>query len=302
MKVALYQARSGVDPGRNAADLTRAVREAKAGGAAMLFTPEMSGLLDQDRSRAAGHLRSEEEDPVLAAVREAASEAGVWVHLGSLALRGGEGGRLINRGFVIDDKGAVRARYEKIHLFDVDLATGESWRESASYAPGERAVVTESPLGPLGLSICYDLRFAGLYAALSGAGATALSIPAAFTVPTGEAHWHVLIRARAIESACFAIAAAQCGAHEDGRHTFGHSLVVDPGGASSSTWGAQSGRRASPSSTLPRPARSGRVSPCSATAAPSSRRSRRLVHDHLRSQMHPARPCFRRMVRLLGRL
>jgi predicted amidohydrolase len=230
MKVALYQARSGVDPGRNAADLGRAVREAKSGGAAMLFTPEMSGLLDQDRSRAAEHLRSEEEDPVLAAVRGAAAEAGIWVHLGSLALRGGEGERLLNRGFVIDDKGAVRARYEKIHLFDVDLATGESWRESASYAPGERAVVAETPLGPLGLSICYDLRFAGLYAALSGAGATALSIPAAFTVPTGEAHWHVLIRARAIESACFAIAAAQCGTHEDGRRTFGHSLVVDPWG------------------------------------------------------------------------
>ncbi|HEX9933536.1 MAG TPA: carbon-nitrogen hydrolase family protein [Allosphingosinicella sp.] len=230
MKVALYQARSGIEPEANAAELSRAVREAKSGGAAMLFTPEMSGLLDQDRARAAESLRSEEEDLVLGAVRAAAAEAGIWVHLGSLALRGGEGGRLVNRGFVIDEAGGIRARYEKIHLFDVDLATGESWRESASYAPGERAVVTETPLGPLGLSICYDLRFSGLYAALSGAGATALSIPAAFTVPTGEAHWHVLIRARAIESACFAIAAAQCGAHEDGRRTFGHSLVVDPWG------------------------------------------------------------------------
>jgi predicted amidohydrolase len=230
MKLALYQARTGVDPAANARDLTAAVREAKAGGAAMLFTPEMSGLLDQDRARATAHLKSEEVDIVLAAVRDAAREQGIWVHLGSLALKGGEGGRLVNRGFVIDEGGAVRARYEKIHLFDVDLATGESWRESASYAPGTRAAVTETPLGPLGLSICYDLRFSGLYAALSGAGAAALSIPAAFTVPTGEAHWHVLIRARAIESACFAIAAAQCGTHEDGRRTYGHSLVVDPWG------------------------------------------------------------------------
>jgi predicted amidohydrolase len=230
MKVALYQAGTGIDPGANATELIRAVREAAAGGAAMLFTPEMSGLLDQDRARAAANLRSEEDDPVLAVVRSAAAEAGIWVHLGSLALLGGEGRRLVNRGFVIDAKGGIAARYEKIHLFDVDLATGESWRESAAYAPGERAVVVESPVGRLGLSICYDLRFAGLFAALSGAGATILSIPAAFTVPTGEAHWHVLIRARAIESACFAIAAAQCGLHEDGRRTYGHSLVVDPWG------------------------------------------------------------------------
>lgn len=230
MRIALYQARTGIDPGANAADLAGAVAEAAAGGAAMLFTPEMSGLLDQDRARASSHLRGEEEDPVLAEVRAAAREAGIWVHLGSLALKGGEGGRLVNRGFLIDGGGEIRARYEKIHLFDVDLATGESWRESSAYAPGECAVVAETPLGPLGLSICYDLRFAGLFAALSGAGAIALSVPAAFTVPTGEAHWHVLLRARAIESACFLVAAAQCGTHEDGRRTYGHSLVVDPWG------------------------------------------------------------------------
>jgi predicted amidohydrolase len=230
MRIALYQARTGIDPKANADDLIGAVREAAAGGAAMLFTPEMSGLLDQDRARAAGHLRSEEQDSVLAAVREAAGEVGIWVHLGSLALLGGEGGRLVNRGFLIDGEGAIRARYEKIHLFDVDLATGESWREPSAYAPGERAVVGWTPLGPLGLSICYDLRFATLFAALSEAGATVLSIPAAFTVPTGEAHWHVLVRARAIESAAFVVAAAQCGTHEDGRRTYGHSLVVDPWG------------------------------------------------------------------------
>ena len=230
MKIALYQARTGIDPQSNASELTRAVREARAGDADMLFTPEMSGLLDQDRGRGARHLKTEEEDIVLAAVRDASREAGIWVHLGSLALLGGEGGRLVNRGFVIDAAGAVRARYEKIHLFDVDLDTGESWRESAAYAPGERAVVANTPVGPLGLSICYDLRFSSLFAALSGAGARILSIPAAFTVPTGEAHWHVLIRARAIENACFAVAAAQCGLHEDGRRTYGHSLVVDPWG------------------------------------------------------------------------
>jgi deaminated glutathione amidase len=230
MRVALYQAVTGIDPAANAEALAGAVADAARGGAAILFTPEMSGLLDRDRARAAAHYRREAEDPVLARVRAAAADAGVWVQLGSLALLGEEGGRLVNRSFLIDDSGAIRARYDKMHLFDVDLPTGESWRESASFRAGERLVVADSPLGPLGLSICYDLRFAGLYAALSGAGAVALSVPAAFTVPTGQAHWHVLLRARAIENACFVIAAAQGGTHEDGRATYGHSLVVDPWG------------------------------------------------------------------------
>ena len=230
MKVALFQARTGIDPAANAQELVRRVEEAAAAGAGMLFTPEMSGLLDRDRDRAAAHLREEADDPVLAAVREAAARAGIWVHLGSLALAGAPGGKLSNRGFVIDDSGAIRARYDKIHLFDVDLPTGESWRESASYRGGESATVVDTPLGPLGLSICYDLRFADLYSALSNYGATAFSIPAAFTVPTGEAHWHVLMRARAIEAGAFVIAAAQVGTHEDGRTTYGHSLVVDPWG------------------------------------------------------------------------
>jgi predicted amidohydrolase len=230
LRIAIYQARTGIDPAANAADLAGAVAEAAAGGAAMLFTPEMSGLLDRDRSRAAAHYRREGDDPVLAEVRAAAERAGIWVALGSLALLGEEGDRLVNRSFVIDDHGDARARYDKMHLFDVDLPTGESWRESASFAPGCEAVVAATPLGFLGMSVCYDLRFAGLYAALSEAGATVLSIPAAFTVPTGEAHWHVLLRARAIESACFVVAAAQCGQHEDGRATYGHSLVVDPWG------------------------------------------------------------------------
>lgn len=230
MRIALYQARTGIDPAENERELVRRVAEAGQGGAAMLFTPEMSGLLDRDRERAGAHLAREEDDRVLAAVRAAAAKAGIWVHLGSLALLGGAGGRLVNRGFVIDDAGAVRARYDKIHLFDVDLPTGESWRESASFAGGERPVLAETPLGPLGLSICYDLRFARLYGRLSDAGAVLFSVPAAFTVPTGEAHWHVLLRARAIESGVFVVAAAQAGRHADGRETYGHSLVVDPWG------------------------------------------------------------------------
>jgi deaminated glutathione amidase len=229
VKIALFQARSGIDPARNAADLVAAAEEAAAGGAAILFTPEMSGLLDRDRARAEANLHDEGSDPVLAAVREAAARSGIWVHLGSLAVKG-EGGRLSNRGFLIDDTGEIRARYDKIHLFDVDLATGESWRESALYAPGGRTVVADTPAGRLGLSICYDLRFPDLYRALTDAGAEILAIPAAFTVPTGQAHWHVLMRARAIEAGVFVVAAAQCGHHEDGRDTYGHSLVVDPWG------------------------------------------------------------------------
>jgi predicted amidohydrolase len=231
MKLALYQAQTGIDPEANARDLVRAVEEAAAGGAAILFTPEMSGLLDRDRERAQRCLKSEAEDAVLAAVREAAARSGIWVHIGSLALAGErEDGRLVNRGFLIDGSGAIRARYDKIHLFDVDLPTGESWRESAAYAPGEGAVVAETPAGRLGLSVCYDLRFPDLYRALTGAGATILSIPAAFTVPTGQAHWHILLRARAIEAGVFVVAAAQVGRHEDGRDTYGHSLVVGPWG------------------------------------------------------------------------
>ena len=231
MKLAILQSQTGVDPEANARNLVRAVEEAAAGGAAMIFTPEMSGLLDQQRERARPNLRSEADDLVLAAVRDAAARFGIWVHLGSLALAGErEDGRLVNRGFVIDSAGRIRARYDKMHLFDVDLPTGESWRESASYAPGEAPVTVETPLGRIGLSICYDLRFPDLYRALTDAGARILSIPAAFTVPTGEAHWHVLLRARAIEAGVFVVAAAQAGRHEDGRSTFGHSLVVDPWG------------------------------------------------------------------------
>ncbi len=230
MRIGVYQARTGIDPAANADALERAVADSARGGAAILFTPEMSGLLDRDRERAAPHYRREGDDPLLARVRAAARDHGIWVELGSLALLAEEGDQLVNRSFLIDDRGEIRARYDKIHLFDVDLPTGESWRESASFAAGDAPVLADSPVGPLGLSICYDLRFSGLYARLSEAGAAVLSIPAAFTVPTGEAHWHVLLRARAIEAQAFVVAAAQGGDHEDGRATYGHSLVVDPWG------------------------------------------------------------------------
>lgn len=229
MRVALFQSRTGIDPTANARALCDAVAAAKAGGADMLFTPENSGLLDRDRARAATHRRTEADDLVLAAVRSAVAEAGLWVQLGSLAIALPDG-RLANRSFLIDAAGEIRARYDKIHLFDVDLPNGERWRESAAYRAGEGAVAAETPWGRLGMSVCYDLRFPDLYRALSDAGAVLLSVPSAFTVPTGEAHWHILLRARAIEAAAFVVAAAQSGAHDDGRTTFGRSLVVDPWG------------------------------------------------------------------------
>ena len=228
-RIAVLQMTSGIDSAANAEVLERAVADAAAGGAAMLFTPEMSGLLDRDRRRAAASIHDEADDAVLARVRAAAAENDLWVHLGSLAVHG-DGDRLANRGFIIDASGTIRARYDKLHMFDVDLAGGESWRESAAYAAGDRVLVVDTPAGPLGLSTCYDLRFADLYRRLSDAGATLLSVPAAFTRPTGAAHWHVLLRARAIESACWLVAAAQTGEHADGRATYGHSLVIDPWG------------------------------------------------------------------------
>ena len=230
VRIALFQAQSGIEPTANAERLVTAARQAADGGAAMLFTPEMSGMLDRNRERAFSKARTEADDQVLAAVRRAAADAGVWVHLGSLALKG-DGDKLVNRGFVIDDRGESRARYDKIHLFDVDLPTGESWRESAMYEAGKKAVIVpNTPVGKLGLTICYDLRFPTLFQRLSEAGADVIAVPAAFTVPTGRAHWQVLMRARAIEAELFIVAAAQAGRHEDGRETYGHSLVADPWG------------------------------------------------------------------------
>lgn len=231
MRIALCQTCSGITASDNARMLEGMIAKAADAGAAMAFTPEMSGLMDRNAKRAASQLCAESDDPVLASLQSAARQYGLWIAVGSLAIAGATpDGRLVNRSFVIDEQGVIRARYDKIHLFDVDLATGESWRESARYAPGENGVVVSTPVGRLGLSVCYDLRFPALYEALSNHGADLLAVPAAFTVPTGEAHWHVMLRARAIESGCFVVAAAQSGVHEDGRATFGHSLVVDPWG------------------------------------------------------------------------
>ena len=229
-RIALFQSNSGIDPEANARSLVSAIEQAAAGGAEMLFTPEMSGLLDRDAQRAAKALRPQDEDRVLAAVREAAAQHRIWLHVGSLAVLAGDG-KVANRGFVVDREGEVRATYDKIHLFDVDLPTGESWRESNVYSAGGGVVlVNGTPIGKLGLTICYDLRFPGLFARLAESGADVIAVPAAFTVPTGKAHWHVLLRARAIEAGLFVVAAAQVGHHEDGRNTFGHSLVADPWG------------------------------------------------------------------------
>jgi predicted amidohydrolase len=228
-RIAVLQMTSGIDPVANSAALVTGIEDAARGGAAMLFTPEMSGLLDRDRERAARHVVSERDNPVLAAVRGAARANRVWVALGSLAVARDDG-KWANRSLLIDAAGEVAARYDKIHMFDVALATGESWRESAAYAPGEQVVTSQTPLGKLGLTVCYDLRFPALFEALGRQSCDAIAIPAAFTVPTGEAHWHLLQRARAVEASAYVIAAAQVGEHTDGRRTYGHSLVIDPWG------------------------------------------------------------------------
>ena len=217
-RIAVLQMTTGIDPVNNAATLVGAIGAAAMAGAKMVFTPEMSGLLDRNRERAGPHILTEADNPVLGAVREAAARTGVWVALGSLAIRR-EDGRWANRSLLVDASGDIVARYDKIHMFDVDLASGESWRESSAYAPGEALTVAETPIGRLGLTICYDLRFPALFEALGRAGCDAIAIPAAFTIPTGAAHWHVLLRARAIEASAFVIAAAQVGTHDDGRGT-----------------------------------------------------------------------------------
>ncbi len=228
-RIAVSQMTSGIDPVANAQALVGAIGAAAMGGAEMLFTPEMSGLIDRDRARATPNIVAEAQNPVLEAVQEAAAGAGIWVAIGSLAILRDDG-RWANRSFVIDPNGHVVARYDKIHMFDVDLATGESWRESAAYAPGEDVVTVDTPIGKLGLAICYDLRFPALFEALGRAHCDVIAIPAAFTRPTGAAHWHILQRARAIEASAFVVAAAQVGSHQDGRETYGHSLVIDPWG------------------------------------------------------------------------
>lgn len=232
MRVALAQTCTGLDPEQNAPELCSHIVAAADGGADMLFTPEMSGMVDRKRARAATKIHRESDDTTLAAIRKQAADSRVWVSLGSLALQddGQASDKWVNRSLLISPDGRIVARYDKIHLFDVDLDEEDSWRESATYSGGTHAVLGRTDQASIGLSICYDIRFPALYAALSDRGADILTVPAAFTVPTGQAHWEVLLRARAIESSAFVIAAAQCGTHEDGRRTYGHSMVVDPWG------------------------------------------------------------------------
>ncbi|HXZ21459.1 MAG TPA: carbon-nitrogen hydrolase family protein [Pseudolabrys sp.] len=228
-KAAMIQMRSGLNPGANIDAAVRMIGEAKSAGADYVLTPEMTNILAAKREQLFAVIVEEEADASLATLRELARKLGIYVHVGSLAIRLSHD-KAANRSFLIDPKGEIVTRYDKIHMFDVDLTGGESYRESYNYRPGELAVLADLPWGRLGLSVCYDLRFPALYRALAEAGATMLTIPSAFTKQTGEAHWHVLVRTRAIENGCFVFAAAQGGKHENGRDTFGHSLIVDPWG------------------------------------------------------------------------
>jgi predicted amidohydrolase len=228
-KAAMIQMRSSLDPAANVAAAVALIGQAKDAGAAYVQTPEMTNIMEVKRERLFSQIAEEEADASLATFRELARKLGIHVHVGSLAIKISSD-RAANRAFLIDPKGEIAARYDKIHMFDVDLANGESYRESRTYRPGELAVIADLPWGRLGVSICYDLRFPSLYRALADGGASFLAIPSAFTKQTGEAHWHALMRARAIENGCFVFAAAQGGKHENGRETFGHSLIVDPWG------------------------------------------------------------------------
>ncbi|XYD07854.1 carbon-nitrogen hydrolase family protein [Methylobacterium sp. NMS12] len=225
---ACVQMRSGRDPAANRDAAVAGVREAAARGAAYVQTPEMTSLVERSRERLFAHVTTEEQDQTLAALREAARQTGAVVQIGSIAVKSGD--KVANRAYLIGADGEILAFYDKLHLFDVDLPSGERWRESATYSGGACAVLAETPWAKLGLTICYDIRFPALYRALAEAGADVLTAPACFTRQTGEAHWHVLQRARAIETGAFVISAAQGGRHEDGRETYGHSLIVDPWG------------------------------------------------------------------------
>jgi len=230
MRIALHQMTSSIDPMRNASDMADAIARAAENGSAMYFAPEMSILLDRDRARARKYMADELHNAALQSLIAAAARHRIWVHIGSIPILDEGAEKLANRSIIISPDGVIAARYDKMHLFDVDLASGETWRESSAYIGGEHPVVVQTPLGLMGLAICYDMRFPDLFSAYAKSAVDILTLPSAFTVPTGEAHWHILLRARAIESAAFVIAAAQCGMHEDGRQTYGHSLVIDPWG------------------------------------------------------------------------
>jgi predicted amidohydrolase len=228
-KAAAIQMRSGTDPERNAFDMERLVRDAAGQGATYIQTPEMTGAMVRDKDARRAIFTSEEKDVTVTTAQRLARELGVFLHIGSTGILRADG-KIANRALLISPRGETIATYDKIHMFDVDLDNGESWRESAAYEPGAKAVVTDMDGARLGFAVCYDLRFPQLFRAEALAGAEILTAPAAFTRQTGEAHWHILLRARAIENGAFVIAAAQGGLHEDGRETYGHSLIVDPWG------------------------------------------------------------------------
>jgi predicted amidohydrolase len=228
-KAAAVQMRSGTSVARNLDDAERMIREAAAAGADYVLTPEMTNILCRDRATLLAAVSPEEDNPELARFSALAKVLGIFLHIGSMAVRLGPES-VANRAYLIAPDGSVAARYDKIHMFDVNLPAGESYRESALYRPGAEAVVADLPFARLGLSVCYDVRFPQLFQSLALGGASVLAIPAAFTRTTGEAHWHVLLRARAIETGSFVVSAAQGGHHEDGRDTYGHSMIIDPWG------------------------------------------------------------------------
>lgn len=228
-RAAAIQMRSGIHVEANVAAAEGLIREAARAGASYVLTPEMTTILDRDKARLLEAISSEADDRSLARFRSLAAELGIHLHIGSMAIKLGDDS-VANRAFLIGPAGQIVARYDKIHMYDVDLGNGESYRESRLYKPGSEARIADLPFGRLGLTICYDVRFPYLYRALAQSGASVIAIPAAFTRTTGEAHWHVLVRARAIETGSFVIAAAQGGHHEDGRDTYGHSMIVDPWG------------------------------------------------------------------------
>lgn len=229
MRASLIQLTSGNEIAPNVETVSSMVREAAAEGAVFITTPETTHLMEMKRESVLAKTFDEQDDPGLKAFQALAGELGVWLHIGSLIIKVGDD-RLANRSFLISPRGEIAARYDKAHLFDVELGGGESYRESALYQAGDTAIVAKTDQADFGLSVCYDLRFPYLYRALAHAGASVLLVPSAFTQPTGEAHWHTLLKARAIETGCFVLAAAQTGMHATGRSTFGHSLAIDPWG------------------------------------------------------------------------
>ena len=229
-KAACVQVTAGRDMAANIEHAMGLIRQAADSGAEFVFLPENVSLLESDQKMVPERAMYEEDHPALPAFSALANELGVWILVGSLSIRLSDERRAANRSYLINAEGEVVASYDKIHLFDVNLANGETYKESDNFRPGDKAVLAETPWGKIGMTVCYDLRFPHLYRSLAQAGASFISIPAAFTRPTGAAHWHTLLRARAIETGCYVFAPAQCGEHEGGRKTYGHSLIIDPWG------------------------------------------------------------------------